>query len=89
MFSVTTMDASTTMPRASASPPRLMRLAVTPCQPIRLKVMNAVKGSASATMTAPRKLPRKINSTRITKRLPSISASLTVLMQDWMRDVRS
>ena len=89
MFSVTTIDASTTMPSASARPPRLIRFAVTPCQPIRMKVMKAVKGSASATMTAPRKLPRNMNSTSTTKMPPCIRALETVSMHAWISEVRS
>ena len=49
MFSTTTTAASTSMPMAIASPPRLIRLADMPNCCIRMKVISAASGSVSAT----------------------------------------
>jgi len=70
MFSEMTMEASTIMPTAMASPPRLIRLAVTPCQPIRRKANRAVSGSERATITDALRFPRKRKRTSTTRAPP-------------------
>jgi len=59
MFSTTTTEASTSMPKAIASPPRLIRLAVMPTACISKKVASSDSGSDTATTSAARTPPRK------------------------------
>ena len=58
MFSTTTTAASTSMPRAMARPPRLIRLAVRPAWRISRKVASMDSGSVAATTRAARSPPR-------------------------------
>ena len=78
-FSTTTTAASTSMPIAMARPPSDIRLAVSPYQRISTKVPKADSGRITATTSAARSWPRKINSSNSTKAIASSSALLTVL----------
>ena len=89
IFSVTTIAPSTTMPMAMARPPRLIRFAVTPCQPISRNATAAVRGSETATVSAARRSHSTRKSTATTRRTPCPSAVETVSMQAWIRSVRS
>ena len=79
MFSTTTTEASTSMPKAMASPPKLMRLAVSPKNFISTKVLIKANGSDTATTTAARMPPKKTYSTTQTNTAASTKASMTVL----------
>lgn len=72
-FSTTTTAASTNMPMAIASPPRLMRFADRPNPRMRMKVASAASGRISATVSAARRFPSM--STRITSTSTTASAS--------------
>ena len=89
MFSLTTMDPSTTMPMATASPPRLIRLAVTPAASMKIKAISAVMGRLKAATSAVRSRPITRIRTRITKRPPCSRAPDTVPMTERTRSVRS
>ena len=78
MFSTTTTAASTSMPMAIASPPRLIRLADMPNWRIRMKVTSAASGRVSATTRAARKLPRNSTSSTTTSTMASSRARDTV-----------
>ena len=78
-FSTTTTAASTSMPMAMASPPRLIRLALMPVMRISRKVDSAANGSISATTSAARRSPRNSSSRITTSTVASSSACSTVL----------
>ncbi len=78
MFSTTTTAASTSMPIAIASPPRLIRLADMLNQRIRMKVASADSGRISATTRAARRLPRNSTSSTSTSAMASANAFDTV-----------
>ena len=89
IFSTTTTAASTSMPMAMASPPRLIRLAERPNRRIKMKVASAESGNTSATTSAERRLPRKARSSRMTRTMASSSALATVPMARSTRLLRS
>jgi len=66
-----------------------MRFAVTPCQPINMKVAAAVRGSETATVNAARKSQRRMNRTRMMNMIPWPRAVETVRMHACIRLVRS
>ena len=74
MFSTTTTAASTSMPMAIASPPKLIRFADIPNARIRINVTSAARGSTNATVSAARMLPRNNPNSTITNTVASISA---------------
>lgn len=75
------------MPKSSA--PRLIRLALTLAETMPLKVISIDSGITSAVSTAARRLPRKRNSTAITRMAPSSRFFLTVAMALSTSTVRS
>ena len=89
MFSTTTTAASTSMPMAMARPPRLMRFALMPDWPMRMKVASAASGSVTATTSAARKLPRNKSSSTTTRTMASSSARDTVPTARWTSVPRS
>jgi len=89
IFSATMIAASTTIPIAMTRPPRLIRLADTSAQSIRMNVAAAVSGRDKATVSAARRSHRSRNRMAITKRPPCSNALDTVRMQAWIRSVRS
>ncbi len=78
---------STMMPKSSA--PRLMRLALTLLVAMPVKVNSMESGMTIAVIRAARRLPRKRNSTAITRIAPSIRFLRTVAMALSTRSVRS
>lgn len=88
-FSTTTTAPSTSMPMAMASPPRLIRLAVSPQARIRIKQMSAAIGSVVATIAAARQSPRNSISSTTTSKVASSSASSTVPTARPIRSERS
>ena len=89
VFSTTTTAASTSMPMAMASPPRLIRLALCPVQRISRKVHSAASGRISATTMAARSSPRNSNSSTTTSTVASSSAFCTVPTARLIRWLRS
>ena len=78
MFSTTTTAASTSMPMAIASPPRLIRLALWPVNRISRKVNSAASGSISDTTSAARSSPRNSSNSTTTSTVASSRALRTV-----------
>ena len=76
MPSKITIEPSTTIPKSIA--PKLIRLAVTPKQRIRMKANSIAKGMTEATITPARTLPKKSISTTKTINAPSTKLRITV-----------
>ncbi len=76
MFSISTVASSTRMPTASASPPSVMMLMVSPSAPSMISETRIDSGIETAMMSVERQLPRN---TRIIKpvRQAAMSASCT------------
>ena len=60
MFSIVTVASSTRMPTASASPPRVMMLMVSPRKPSTMTEARIDSGIETAMMSVLRQLPRKM-----------------------------
>ena len=71
MFSSTTIELSTTMPTANASPAREMTLSVRPSSFIARKVPTMLSGMAAATTKVPARLRRKSISTSTASKPPT------------------
>ena len=80
-FSTTTRVPSTIMPMAMARPPRDMRLAEMPNQPMPRVAKSTEKGMERATTRLGRALPMKTISTTVTRTMPCTRASVTVATQ--------
>ena len=71
-----TIEPSTTIPKSIA--PKLIRLAVTPKQRIRMNANSIANGMTEATIMPARTLPKKIISTTKTIKAPSTKLRITV-----------
>ena len=74
MFSIATVASSTRMPTASARPPRVITLSVSPVAHSRMMELSTLRGMDSATMTVERQLPRNtriMSAVRQAARMPS------------------
>ena len=80
MFSSTTMALSTSMPMASAIPPRLMMFRVMLALCISMKVAITDTGIATETTAVVQALRRNRYSTKIASRPPNRAAPVTPLM---------
>lgn len=89
MFSTTTTAASTSMPMAIASPPRLIRFALSPVRRISRKVVSTDSGRVTATTTAARTLPRNSSSSTTTSTIASTNALPTVPVARSISSLRS
>ena len=77
MFSNTTMASSTNTPMASESPSIERVLTVNPTAFITMKAAKIQVGIASATMSVPRKLCKKMYTMAETKNTPRINVNTT------------
>ena len=87
MFSTMTTAPSTTMPKSSA--PSESRLAGMCFRSRQMAANSSEKGMVSATMSAPRTLPRKRNRMIDDQEIPSVRLCSTVCVVKCSRSLRS
>ena len=87
MFSTITTAPSTTMPKSSA--PSDSRLAGMPFRFRQVAANSSENGMVSATMSAPRTLPRNRNRMITTRMMPSVRLCSTVWVVKCTRSLRS
>ena len=82
IFSITTMDWSTKIPIANASPPSVMALIESPVKNMTKKDAMIAIGIATNTMAVRRKLRRNTNTTRPANKAPKAPATCKLAIED-------
>jgi hypothetical protein len=84
MFSITTIESSTTRPVATVSAPRVMTLRVMPSRPSRSNAVRTDRGMETAAMTVDRQLRRKSRMTMKAKNAPSMPSRSMPSVDAWI-----